>query len=655
MNTPQLVVLAAVAAFLMLLWAFSPIYLKKTLSLAVRMLGELITAAGCILTGCVAALILNLLLNINRIHEFKDVLFYLDHLPDDRFWDAAVIITGIVFTILAWVGYFQVSEKLNLFQRGRRLTTREKAQGLVRGPQPPKHRASLFKRLQFRWFLMTRARPNEEPNDLTPMQQAATAAKRRMCRDDLSLFWGMVELPLAEATGNFMVVGCTGSGKSITLRFLMQSVLPNIGLGLGMRALIFDAKRDILPVLRDFLPEKEHKIHILNPFDDRSVMWDMAQDVDSLSAADAIARIFIPAEPNSPNPFFPEAAQQLLGGVLRTFITACPKKWTLRDVVLAMRTKKRLQTILGLLPENAHLVEQFLNPKEERTSLNILSTIATKIKPFEIVAAVWEKSDAKISLNAWLKEECILLLAQHPARKASLDPINQAFFHRLSEILLSSPETEPGKTWIFLDELREAGRLEGLVSLINQGRSKGLSVVIGFQSIEGLYDVYGQNVAEEITGQCANKTFLRTDSQFTARWAENHFGQHEEIEQNYSYSTSTGSIHRSESVSYHRVVKHTLLASELMTIPKTGKRHGLSGMHDIPLVGSYRTDLPWAEVEKLFKKMKTDGIPEEAEIDRPAAHQYIKDWQDEDFKRLRLKLGGEGGTNLLLDDKDIGV
>lgn len=53
---------------------------------------------------------------------------------------------------------------------------------------------------------------------------------------------------------------------------------------------------------------------------------------------------------------------------------------------------------------------------------------------------------------------------------------------------------------MFLDELRDLGRLDALNRLLLKGRSKNVSVVLGFQDIEGLREVYGDKVANEIVG-----------------------------------------------------------------------------------------------------------------------------------------------------------
>ena len=43
-----------------------------------------------------------------------------------------------------------------------------------------------------------------------------------------SIVFGGLELPDSESTTHFLCLGTTGSGKTIILRLLMQSVLPSV-------------------------------------------------------------------------------------------------------------------------------------------------------------------------------------------------------------------------------------------------------------------------------------------------------------------------------------------------------------------------------------------------------------------------------------------
>jgi hypothetical protein len=552
-----------------------------------------------------------------------------------------------------------------------------------------------------------------------------------------TLFWGLRHLPFSDATQRFLVIGSPGSGKTTLLELLMRSVLGYVVTpGFNHRALIYDAKRDMLPILAGMgltveteagrLPE----VRTLNPFDTRGFAWDMAKDIDCPAAALQVATILIPQEAKSSQPFFSDAARQLLYAVMLRFLDENIKDWTLRQVILILKNGKRLRALLRSSKLTADLATTYFGNTDLNAS--ILTTVDTKLLHLEIVAALWDqarkegrtfslvdwvnrdgsrifseqaitnlpalaerlknaaKDDAvsqylsgKLSeptrkllagfgggahsrlqqaladdlnqilqretlfdawrfvqhrlspaaqkliaqdpsgsdlvrLNRMLLEEAypqaisrdhgnfILVLGNHPSNRAALEAINKAIFRRITDLLLTQNEVSDHKvtgrkTWLFLDEVRDAGKLDGLSSLLNQGRSKGVCTVVGFQDIEGMRTVYDPTEANEIIGQCDNKTVLRTESFPTAQWAESHFGL--SLLREYTLSegetTSSSGISRNRTVGEHIQLRAAVMEAEFMTIPRTGPKQGIKACNDLPLAGAYWATADWATITAM--------------------------------------------------------
>jgi hypothetical protein len=66
---------------------------------------------------------------------------------------------------------------------------------------------------------------NERGGDLLSSHQAERRYRRVRPRDDRGVLWGGVRIPTAHAVTNFMVVGTVGSGKTLTIQLLLQSLL----------------------------------------------------------------------------------------------------------------------------------------------------------------------------------------------------------------------------------------------------------------------------------------------------------------------------------------------------------------------------------------------------------------------------------------------
>ena len=191
-------------------------------------------------------------------------------------------------------------------------------------------------------------------------------------------------LPEEASTDHFCFIGCTGSGKTVLITRLMQSVFPN-RIGNGDHAVVYDVKRDMFPLLCEIAPSKSV---IFNPFDSRCHIWDMAQDLTEPAHALEFANILIPENKNEKQPFFNDSARHLLAAVITVFILTANKRWTFRDVINVMFRKNLLQKVLASKNETKHLLDLYFD--NEKTAKDIMSTIATKLGQFSIIAALWD-------------------------------------------------------------------------------------------------------------------------------------------------------------------------------------------------------------------------------------------------------------------------
>ena len=447
------------------------------------------------------------------------------------------------------------------------------------------------------------------------------------------IWWGGSLLPFEAETTHFMMVGTSGSGKTLSMKRMMRAVLPDVGVVRDHRALIYDAKQDVLSFLSGL--QLECPIVTLNPFDARGVAWDMARDIRTPSAARQLAKILVPGERGGGNQFFALGARDLLAEVVMTFIQRVPDAWTLRDLVLTSRSVDSLEAVLATTSSGQRLFESYFG--DERTGRNVLATLRTRLAELEPVAALWSKSSLSVSLDEWAAGEFVLVLASDEKVRAALDTLNRLVFRRIVDLTLSRTESFERRSWFFLDEVREAGKLDGLSSLLTRGRSKGASAVLGFQDVEGLREAYGVHLANEVMAMCSNKSVLRIESPETAAWASKLMGEFERIE--LRESTSSGSFrNRYRTKSEQRVKTDAVLSSEFLSIPPTTLKTGLTGFYLSPSLGAYRDCSPLAGFIG-----ETDG---EADfVPRPSKDEWLVEWSEGDFERLGLALGDGLGVD----------
>ena len=163
------------------------------------------------------------------------------------------------------------------------------------------------------------------------------------------------------------------------------------------------------------------------------------------------------------NPFFSNAARHLLHGVLTALIASAPEIWTLRHVILILRDASLLERVLSATAFTRHLLQYFEN---EATFQNILSTVLTRLAPYEIIAAMWDRATVRLSLRQWLNSESILVLGNDEENRAAIDTIQenvsgtvkvQAYKGGLSVLGRTSPLS------LFKDNLATRAELMALV------------------------------------------------------------------------------------------------------------------------------------------------------------------------------------------------
>ncbi|MDX1964986.1 MAG: type IV secretion system DNA-binding domain-containing protein [Pirellulales bacterium] len=432
------------------------------------------------------------------------------------------------------------------------------------------------------------------------------------------LAWGRHQLDDSEATGHFLAVAASGGGKSTLLQLLMQSSLGGIGIEPDSRALVYDHKQDILPLLSAIAPHA--KIVTSHPFDKRGAAWKIARDVTNPAVALETARTLFPDVQDS-QPFFADAARHLLYGVMLSFILS-GEHWTFASLLRVMQSARLIRRVLRKHGVTRSIEREYFG--EERTAANIMSTVATKLLPFTNIAASWETAAESFSIEDWVRGNWILVLGNYETGRMAIDAVNRCLFKRASDLVLNQSNSFTRRTWFLWDEISEAGKLDGLVSLMKKGRSKGACCVLAFQSVQGLRrsTLYGREETDEILGQIANRWFGRLECVETAEWASELFGDQEFEEE--SVSESTGNGGKSRSVSRQRTTRRLVLPSEFLDIDACNLTNGLSGYYIVRSHGSYFDKLEGAVLWGKSLIAPRSDVPEF--VPRPSDSMLLKAW-----------------------------
>lgn len=473
--------------------------------------------------------------------------------------------------------------------------------------------------------------------------QGAPGIARRYSRpvkkkSDQHYLWGNEFLDDDDASLSFLTVGSPGSGKTINILLLLKTVVDRmLNPTSGVRALVYDSKKDLLSTIRG-MGMAEDDILVLNPFDRRRYRWDLAKDITSLAEARDLASLFVPPEKGATNPYFTDVAQQLLAGMITAFQQNAPGTWTLRDLILGGRSSADLMRILSSCPYTEGLLSHF---SVTDTSENVCSTLSNRLNDFEPVAASWNKTNRKFTLKEWLDGQKMLVLGNSATCKQPIRKINQLLFSSIAKAVLDRPGKAKAKHWFFLDELRELGALDMLADMMIVGRSKGASMVLGFQDIHGVYAEYGKERAQEIVGCTNHYALLRINptQPETQKWASDVAGQLRFDERKRGESRGKDGIRidtREERKTEHMYIP-SFFHRQLRDIKRDGVMEGLYYTKGELYVQPY-------PVDHLFENDSTrnwNRVPDPAgefsdfePLD--VSSLLLEPWDEEDRKRLHI-------------------
>ncbi|MEZ5969163.1 MAG: helicase HerA-like domain-containing protein [Hyphomonas sp.] len=350
-------------------------------------------------------------------------------------------------------------------------------------------------------------------------RSALRTLSRRECRQSGEGLEFPPGIPISRdrESRHFLIWGSTGAGKTTAMLHLMLQAIQR-----GDKVLVLDVKGDMtakLPRLGN----------IIAPHDGRSLQWDIATDCQTPQEARELAARLIPES----------RSDRIWSDAAREILTACIVSlqaqdshglgwgWSdLRQLVVA-DADKLLQVAETHHPEAV----QFLKDPSSKTTQSILSTFKAHMNVVSVLAEAWPESSRRrtFSVRHWLQlPTCHPIVLQHDGRfpqltKAWLSGIVGVLAsHAASPAMKENPER---RTWLFLDEFPQLERLPHFSTLLDVGRSKGISVVLGAQDLSQIRNTYGPDQADAWIGMIGTHIVTRMNLGQSAETTSRLIGQ----------------------------------------------------------------------------------------------------------------------------------
>jgi hypothetical protein len=254
-----------------------------------------------------------------------------------------------------------------------------------------------------------------------------------------------VEIPLLDEMKHFKIIGTTGSGKSTAIREVLTGALDR-----GDRAIIADPDGGYFA--RFYRPDRGDVI--LNPFDERSVRWDLFREIDQPYDVEQLARSLIPEGP--------DPAGHEWRGFARTFLSSVieyckvEEKTDLGELyrLLVVAEPEELQDILA-----GSAAQPLLAGTDSRMFRAARGT-ATPV--FNALRYAKGGTGNPLSIRKWIREgKGVLFLPYTAGQIAALKNLI-ATWMRLAIFETMSLGEGDHRLWFAIDELDALGQIDGL-------------------------------------------------------------------------------------------------------------------------------------------------------------------------------------------------
>lgn len=365
----------------------------------------------------------------------------------------------------------------------------------------------------------------------------------------------------ADESKHFKLIGTTGTGKSTAIREILEGALAR-----GDRAVIADPDGGYMHRFYD----RERGDVILNPFDGRSVKWDLFAEIKTPYDVDQLARSLIPDH---------EGADRSWRGYARTFFTAVTRQARAAGVadvtelyrLLVAADSKELRTLVRGTP-----AQPFLEEHNSRMFDSIRSVTSSSVGALEYIS---QQQGPPFSIRRWVAERQpgVLFMPYKAGQIAGLRSaisgwMRLAVFESMDgpdEATSARLDKQP-RLWFVVDELDALGQIDGLKDALARLRKFGGRCVLGFQSIAQVSSTYGHGEAHTIVENCGNTLILRcsaSEGGGTARFASQLIGEREVLRTTVSRSRRANEIIGSTSHSEQYSVESAVLAAQIEQLP----------------------------------------------------------------------------------------
>lgn len=367
------------------------------------------------------------------------------------------------------------------------------------------------------------------------------------CFQQKQMYLGFSDDILSKHT---LLIGGTGSGKTNVFNFFVQQIKSQLKSEDVL--IVFDTKGDFL---RRFFRQGDVVISNSKAHAPITSKWNIYKEIvadgfdnrDICSNTHEITRSFFrDAVEKSSQPFFPNAARDLLASLIIAHVRMGTDDLQFKKAFFNNKALKEYldritpQKIAKLLSNKAFSdlssVLSYIGDGTSDQSLGVLAEMQNAMR--QILIGTFAE-DGRFSVREFVRKKGAhtLFVEYDMSIGETLSPVYRLIFDLALKEAMGRNKSE-GNVYIICDEFKLLPHLQHIEDGVNFGRSLGVKILAGIQSIEQLYEIYGESKGHNIAAGFSSVLAFKANDASTRDFVSNLYGKNIVLEQ-YRSSSNT--------------------------------------------------------------------------------------------------------------------
>lgn len=346
-----------------------------------------------------------------------------------------------------------------------------------------------------------------------------------------------------------LLIGGTGSGKTNTFYYFIEQLKREMTANDVM--IVFDTKGDFES---KFYSQGDIILGNSSKYKNITEKWNIYKElvVDGwndeniqMNTNEITYSLFKDAMEKTNQQFFPSAARDLFASILLAHLKAGKNSIDIRK--LAFNNKalkgyfdklnpKKIIKLLSVSPELSSVLS-YIGDGSSNQALGVIAEMQNVIRKIFIGSFA---QDGRFSVREFVRQKNArtLFIEYDLSMGETLTPIYRLLFDLALKEAMGRSKSE-GNVYFVCDEFKLLPDLQHIEDGVNFGRSLGVKVFAGVQSIEQLYEIYGESKGKNIAAGFSSVYAFKANDSSTRDFISDLYGKNIILEQ---YKTSNNTL-----------------------------------------------------------------------------------------------------------------